>query len=87
MAAFRLAERRESLWRTGRDEAQRRAQKIPQLVGPYPGQSHEHDGMIHVMIGQVIGLGLFRQQRGALIEISADNERCRFGRFVNGKAR
>src|SRR6266481_1234642 len=34
----------------GCDKAPRRAQEVPQLVGPVLGQSQENDGIIYVMI-------------------------------------
>ncbi len=47
-------------WKKPIEVKKLRAQEVPQLVGPDLGQSHEHDGIIYVMICQVVRFRLFR---------------------------
>src|SRR5438046_2975907 len=58
----------------GCDEAPRRAEEVPELVVPNLGQSHEYNGIIRVVICQVVRFRRIRQHPRTLIEIYSDDK-------------
>lgn len=61
--------------------------QITQSLGADTGQSHQHDGIIHVMIRDVVSVGRLGEQSIALVHVDTKNQGIRFGGLVNCHAR
>jgi hypothetical protein len=63
----------------GRHESPPYQQQIAQGILADARQPHEHAGIVHIMIGQVVSLGLSGNQLVALIEVDANYQAIRLG--------
>lgn len=51
-------------------------------LAPYPIEPNENRRILQIMVGQVIGVRILREQSIALIEGDSNDERVRLGGFV-----
>ena len=52
-----------------------RGEEVAQLVVLHAGKPDQHDGVIHVVVGDVVRFRIFGEECGALFEIGADDKR------------
>jgi len=62
-------------------------QQICERVALNARQPHEHDGVVDIMIREVIGFGSFGKQIVSLIEGNSNGQRLGFSGFVDCHAR
>jgi hypothetical protein len=63
------------------------SEQICERVSLNASQSHKHDGVVYVVIREVVGFGSFGEQIGSLIEGNPNGQRVRLDGLVDRHAR
>jgi len=85
--AFRLSDRTLAAGRFRGHKAPSTAEQVPQSVLLNPRQSHQHGGIVRVVIGDVVHIRSTRKELRSLIEIDANAQRARLRGFVHRNTR
>ena len=62
-------------------------EEVAQLVVLHAGKPDQHDGVLHVVVGDVVRFGIVGEECSALFKIGADDKRPWFRRPVDSEAR
>ena len=70
----------------GEDALPGGGEEVVQLVAPEAGEADQHNGVLRIVVRDVIRFGVVAQECRTLFEIGSDDQRAGFRRAMNREA-